>query len=105
MKIIAVVMMFVFSISIAHACDRGAAMDVQLNLKGLAKIGERAGVITYTWKSFWHRQNDGERLGLIRAAANADACVTGQAREIRFYSPNDELVGIASPTSGIRLIH
>lgn len=87
----------------SFACDRSAAYTVQSNLQGLAQVSESQGRVTFNWGPVWDGQNDQSRLRLIRTAADADACITGAARDIRFYS-NGRLVGVASPTSGIRLI-
>lgn len=86
----------------AGSCDRSIALKAQEGLREFAQISEQSGRVTYTWGPVWDNQTDERRLRFIRAAADADACLTGAAREIRFYS-NGRLVGVASPTSGIQL--
>ena len=87
-------------------CDKAAAQKVQSNLRHLAKWASKDGRIEFRWGPSWYDKPDEDRrLALIKAAANADACLTGEAREIRFYSPSGKLVGVASPSSGIRLIN
>ena len=78
-------------------------MTVQENLRGLAQISEKSGRITYNWGPVWDNMTNERRLRFVRAAADTDACLTGAARDIRFYS-NGRLVGVADPTHGIRLI-
>lgn len=87
----------------AQACDRAAAQQVQAGLRDLAQISDQGNRITYTWGPAWDNWTNERRLRWTRAAADADACLTGRARDIRFYA-NGRLVGIASPTSGIGLI-
>lgn len=88
---------------VALACDRSAAMTVQSNLRGLATITERNDRVRYAWHPFWDNENNDRRLRILYAAADADACLTGRARELRFYS-NGRLVGIATPNGGVRLV-
>ncbi len=84
------------------ACDRSAAGVVQSNLRGLAQVSEAQGRLAVNWGPVWDTQSDEGRLRLIRTAANADACLAGVAREIRFYA-NGRMVGVASPKGGVRL--
>lgn len=95
-------LILVLSMSAAEACDRAAATKVRDGLSSLAQIAEKDGRVTYTWGSVWDNESSERRLRLIRAAADSDACLTGRAREMRFYS-NGRLVGTASPTHGIKL--
>ena len=41
---------------------------------------------------------------MVEAFANVDACLAGKPREIRVFSSDSELIGTASPSSGIRMI-
>jgi hypothetical protein len=88
---------------VAVACDQEAALNVQLMLKEMATWQEENGTIIFNWGSDWDYANSGQRLGLIRAFADSDACLTGSARKIKFYRKG-KLVGEASPTKGIRLL-
>ena len=88
--------------NVAAACDRDAAHKVQDALRGLAQIKEQGDRVSYTWGPAWDNWTDERRLRMTRAAADADACLTSTARDIRFYA-NGRLVGVASPSGGIRL--
>lgn len=86
----------------AFACDKKAARNVQTILKGMATWYEKDGRITFKWGNDWDDTTPENRLGLIRAFADSDACLTGKAREIKYYRKG-KLVGTASPTWGIKL--
>jgi hypothetical protein len=58
--------------------------------------------ITFNWGRDWEHATRQQRLGLIRIFADSDACLTGKAREIKYYR-SGKLVGVASPTWGIKL--
>ncbi len=105
MKIIAVVVLSIHLLLpiVSFACDRDAAMQVQTMLKTMGTWREKSGELTFIWGSDWDHANSQVRLGLTRAFANSDACLTGKARVIKYYRKG-ELVGEASPTAGIRLL-
>lgn len=88
---------------VSFACDRDAAWNVQAMLKDMGTWQEKSGKITFTWGSDWDHANSQQRLGLIKAFADSDACLTGSAREIKYYRKG-KLVGEASPTRGIKLV-
>lgn len=88
---------------IVTKCDKSAAEEVQASLRDLAFWQESKGVITFKWGSDWDQAAPHERLGLIRAFADSDACLAGGVREINFYRMG-KLVGKASPSAGINLV-
>ena len=90
--------------SLALACDRGAALVVLDNLRSMASVSEQGGIVRYEWGPSMDSQSPDRRLRLVRAAADADACVTGRAREMRHFL-NGRFFAVASPTSGIRLLN
>jgi len=95
------IFLFIFSSS-AFACDKEASRKAQTILKGMATWYEKDGKITFKWGNDWDHATPEERLGLIRTFADSDACLSGKAREIKFYRKG-KLVGEASPTWGIKL--
>jgi hypothetical protein len=98
-----VVVVFCFNFTAgAVACDKEGARKLQDMLKGMATWYEKDGRIIFKWGDDWDHATSEERLGLIRAFANTDACLMGKAREIKFYRKG-KLVGEASPTRGIEL--
>lgn len=88
----------------AVACDKVDAAKVQFTLSEMgAQWSEQDGRVTLHWGWEWDGAAPAQRLGLLRAFAEGDGCLTGQAREIRFYR-NGKLVGQASPTAGVQLV-
>ncbi|KFO68270.1 hypothetical protein ER57_05195 [Smithella sp. SCADC] len=87
---------------VSFACDRDAVRNVQTMMKDMGSWQVKGGKINFVWGSDWDQANSHQRLGLIRTFADSDACLTGSAREIKFYR-NGKLVGEASPTKGIKL--
>ena len=88
---------------VTDACDREAARQVQTMLKDMATWQEKNEKITFTWGNDWDHASSQQRLGLIKAFADSDACLTGSARGIKYYQKG-KLVGEASPTRGIKLL-
>jgi hypothetical protein len=87
----------------AYACDKVDAANVQATLSEMgAQWSEHAGGVRLEWGWEWDGTAAGQRLGLLRAFAEGDACLTGRAREISFYR-HGKLVGRAS-TAGIQLL-
>lgn len=88
----------------AIACDKVDAAKVQFALSEMgAQWSERDGRVTLHWGWEWDGAAGAQRLGLLRAFAEGDGCLTGQAREISFYRKGS-LVGMASPTAGVQLV-
>ena len=97
------VVAFLVSASVM-ACDKAAAQVVMENLRGLARITDGGGHQRYEWGSFLDNQSDDRRMRFVRSAADADACLSGRAREMRHFI-SGRYFAIASPTTGIRLIN
>lgn len=103
MKSVLALAFFAMVSTSALACDSASAKKVQGMLHEMAVWQEKGGVVTFKWGSDWDHAAPHERLGLVRAFADSDACLMGRAREINFYRFG-KLVAQASPTSGIRLV-
>ena len=103
MKTLAALVLALFCSTSALACDKAAARKVQSMLREMASWSEKEDRITFRWGSDWDQTASHQRLGLVRAFADSDACLTGRAREVNFYRMG-KLVGKASPTTGIRLV-
>lgn len=85
------------------ACDKVDAAKVQAALSEMGtQWSERDGSVRLEWGSEWDGTASGQRLGLLRAFAEGDACLAGRPREISFYR-HGKLVGRAS-TAGIQLL-
>jgi hypothetical protein len=87
----------------AIACDKTSSQKVQSMLHDMGTWYEKDGVTTFKWGSDWDELAPHERKKMITVFADSDACLSGRAREIRFYRKG-RLVGQASPNSGISLI-
>jgi hypothetical protein len=88
----------------AMACQKVDAAQLQSVLSEMgAQWSERDGRVMLQWGWEWDGAGPAQRLALLRAFADGDTCLAGQAREISFYRKG-MLVGTASPTSGIHLV-
>ena len=103
MRSVLVLVFFAMVSTSALACDKAGAKKSLGMLREMAVWSEKGGDVTFKWGSDWDHAAPHERLALVQAFANSDACLTGRAREINFYRLG-KLVAQASPTSGIRLV-
>ena len=87
----------------AAQCDRTAAQEVQRGLSEFAKSHIEGDQLAVHWVYAIEKQPEAKRLQMVTTYADMDACLGGAAREIMFYRKN-KLMGIASPTSGLRLV-
>ena len=87
------------------ACDKTAARSVLVNMRGLTtRVDAEAGKY-YIDAALWASLDQGKKLQLMTAVADAHACLEGRARHLQII---DSLTGApaaeASPTRGIRLL-
>lgn len=89
---------------IAAPCNKAAAQDVRKMMAEFAKweLGSDTNKIKVTWNRKTDSQSTSGILRLMTAFADADACIMGYPREIRFYRL-DKQEGIASPDYGVKL--
>lgn len=87
----------------AAPCNKVAAQDVQRGLSEFAKSHIEGDHLAVHWTYAIEKQPEAKRLQMVATYADMDACLGGAAREIMFYRKG-KLMGIASPTSGLRLI-
>lgn len=85
-------------------CNKAAAQDVQFAIRKLAGWHMEGDHLTVHWTYPIEKQPEAKRLQMITTYADMDACLGGSAREIMFYRKG-KLMGIASPSSGVRLIN
>ncbi|MDP3759278.1 MAG: hypothetical protein Q8R01_02025 [Ramlibacter sp.] len=103
MKTVAAFLIAALCAAQAIACDKVDAAKVQAALFEMGtQWSERDGGVLLEWGRAWDGTAASQRLGLLRAFAEGDVCLTGRAREISFYR-HGKLVGRASP-SGIQLL-
>ena len=87
----------------AAPCNRVAAQDVQQGLSEFAKARIEGDHLAVHWAFAIEKQPEAGRLQMITTYADMDACLGGAAREIMFYRKG-KLMGIVSPTAGVRLV-
>ncbi|QDG69391.1 hypothetical protein [Janthinobacterium tructae] len=86
-----------------QSCNKEAAQDVQFGIREFAKWHIEGDHLAVHWVYAIEKQPEAKRLQMVATYADMDACLGGAAREIMFYRKG-KLMGIASPTSGLRLI-
>ena len=87
----------------AVPCNKAAAHDIQFSIREFAKWNIEGDHLAVRWLYAIEKEPEAKRLKMITAYADMDACLRGSAFEIMFYRKG-KLMGIASPTSGVRLI-
>jgi len=87
----------------ATQCDKMAAQDVQFGIREFAKWHIEGDHLAVHWTYAIEKQHESKRLQMVTTYANMDASLGGAAREIMFYRKG-KLIGIASPSSGVRLV-
>lgn len=87
----------------AAPCNKDAAQDVQRGLSEFARAHIEGDHLTVHWMYAIEKQPEGKRLQMVTTYADMDACLRDGAREIMFYRKG-KLMGIASPSSGVRLV-
>lgn len=87
----------------AAPCNKVATQDVQRGLSEFAKSHIEGDRLAVHWTFAIEKQPEAKRLQMITTYADMDACLGGGAREIMFYRKG-KLMGIASPSSGVRLL-
>ena len=85
------------------SCNKVAAQDVQRGLSEFAKSHIEGDHLAVHWTFAIEKQPEAKRLQMVTAYSDMDACLGGAAREIMFYRKG-KLIGIASPSSGVRLV-
>ena len=87
----------------AAPCNKAAAQDVEFGLREFAKSHIEGDHLAVHWVYGIEKQPEAKRLQMVTTYADMDACLSGAAREIMFYRKG-KIMGIASPTSGVRLV-
>jgi hypothetical protein len=86
-----------------QSCNKEAAQDVQFGIREFAKWHIEGDHLAVHWTYAIEKQPEAKRLQMVATYADMDACLGGSAREIMFYRKG-KLMGIASPTTGVRLV-
>jgi hypothetical protein len=87
----------------AAECNKSVARDIVVMMHEFATWRIEGDHLAVRWQYKIEKQSTSKQLEMITTYANMDACLSGAAREIHFYR-KEKLLGIASPTTGIRLI-
>ena len=104
-RLILVVVLAAFSVSQAYACDKAAAKKALAKMHPyiVASAVVEDGWVVVTFGQDYFSWTDRQTEGVVTAYANADACVTGQARSLEFRSPSGKLVARADRVRGIQM--
>lgn len=94
-----------FSTSQALACDKSAAKAALAKMRPhiVTKAIVEDGWIVVTFGQDYFYWSDRQTEGVVTAYANADACVSGQARRLEFRAPSGKLVARADEVRGIQM--
>jgi hypothetical protein len=87
------------------SCDLSWARSIRAYAAQLATIEEFGEQTVYSFHRQWWSDIRPQLHQLIRAASNADSCLTGRARRINFYAPGGKPVGFSDPRQGISLFN
>lgn len=87
----------------AAPCNKATAQDAQLGIREFAKWHLEGDHLAVHWTYAIEKLPEVKRLQMVTTYADMDACLRGTAFEIMFYRKG-KLMGIASPSGGIRLI-
>lgn len=94
---------FAISTSAQAACDKIGAAQLQNNIKQVGSWRDKGRTVDFTWSSSIDDLNKEQKLKMVQAFANTNACIKGIPREINFYLKG-KLMEIASPSSGVKLV-
>lgn len=101
--IFAITIAIIVQPAFAVPCNKAAAQDIQFGIREFAKWGIEGDHLAVHWVYAIDKLPAMERLKMVTVYADMDACLRGSAFEIVFYRKG-KIMGIASPTSGIRLV-
>ena len=89
----------------AQACDKAAAKKLLETMRPdmVQSVTSDAGWVIVTFGNDYFSWTDRQCEGMVTAYANADACVTGKARNLEFRSPSGKLIARADSFRGIRM--
>ena len=87
----------------SSGCNTDEASRVFSAASQMGTFEDKSDRLIVRWGTDWSYLNKDQKLALLNTVADADACMTGQARFIFFYYYNKQ-VGKADPTWGIKLL-
>ncbi|WP_243318081.1 hypothetical protein [Geothrix paludis] len=104
-RFLLVVVLATFTATQAHACDKTAAKKALAKMRPyiVASVAVEDGWVVVTLGQDYFSWSDRQTEGIVTTYANADACVTGQARSLEFRSPSGKLVARADRLRGIQM--
>jgi len=102
--LIAGLMIFI-SASPAYACDKAAAKKALARMRPhlVANVVSEDGWVVVTFGQDYFSWSDRQCEGVVTTYANADACISGQARSLEFRSPSGKLIARADRVRGIQM--
>jgi len=85
-------------------CDKSAAKKIKKSMASLGATADLDVKFEFHWSpAVLSALSDVNAESTMRSMADADACLLGRAREIRFYR-RDNLWAVASPTAGFMMM-
>jgi YesN/AraC family two-component response regulator len=89
-----------------HAsCDLSWARSVRAYALHLARIEEVKGQTVCSFRAQSWSTTRPQLPQLVRAATNADSCLSGRSQRIDFYAPDGKPVGFSDPKHGTNLVN
>lgn len=103
--LMALAAIFFSAASPATACDKAAAKRALAKMRPhqVARVESEDGWVVVTFGNDYFSWSDRQCEGMVTVYANADACVTGQARSLEFRSPSGKLIARADRVRGIQM--
>lgn len=100
-----VLLALVATVPAAAGCDKAAAKRSLAKMRPhiVSRVAEEDGWVVVTLGADYAYWNDRQTEAIVTGYANADACVTGQARNLEFRSPSGKLVARADRVRGIQM--
>lgn len=86
-------------------CDKAGAKALMAKMQPdmVHSVTSDAGWTIITFGNDYFSWTDRQCEGMVTTYANADACLTGKARNLEFRSPSGKLIARADSLRGIRM--
>ena len=94
---------FCYSQNALKNCDKPSASKLLRMFDAMGDTSIMNNKVEFRWGSDWDYAPQENKIGLITAYADADACIAGEAREI-IFTRRGKKVGEAHPSIGIQLV-
>lgn len=79
----------------AVSCDREQAQRVYDKVRTLATLSQQGNILTVQLGGAWAYYAEGHRRGMVEAFSEADRCLSGQQRSLRFTYQGEEVASVS----------